>query len=223
MTSVTNQSLKKVSGIYVIKNTLNDKLYVGAAKSIGTRWANHRKDLNQGKHHSEYLQRAWNKYGKDAFVFEVLEVLENYYQDAPSREIYWMEKLKACDRSHGYNIIAVARMTEVVAELNLLLGIIRGRFQSYKGWTCPDSTFKPNTQRWRRFKIKSPDGVIHDACNLNRFAREHGLDVAAPLTCFERKEQEPQGLDKSLNLLIKTSHLNAAGLLRGVNGAIEIE
>jgi group I intron endonuclease len=61
------------SGIYEILNTTNGKRYVGSAKNFGTRWKAHRTDLNRGKHHSRYLQAAWNKYGAEAFAFNVLE------------------------------------------------------------------------------------------------------------------------------------------------------
>jgi len=61
------------SGIYQIRNTLSNKCYIGSASNSFTkRWQNHRSELNLNKHHSVYLQRAWNKYGADVFVFEVL-------------------------------------------------------------------------------------------------------------------------------------------------------
>lgn len=66
-------------GIYAITNTVNGKRYVGQAMDIEKRWSYHRQDLSRGDHHSRYLQRAWNKYGADAFAFSV--VLECYKVD----------------------------------------------------------------------------------------------------------------------------------------------
>lgn len=62
------------SGIYVIRNTANGKVYVGSAVNIKGRWAVHKHGLRRGKHHSQRLQRAWNKYGEAAFVLETLEL-----------------------------------------------------------------------------------------------------------------------------------------------------
>lgn len=61
------------SGIYAIINTTNGHRYIGSALKISLRWNRHRKDLRGNKHHSQYLQRAWNKYGESNFVFEVIE------------------------------------------------------------------------------------------------------------------------------------------------------
>ena len=63
----------KVSGIYRIRCLVSGKLYVGSSKIIKSRWYQHRRDLRLGKHASPRLQRAWNKHGEAAFVFEVIE------------------------------------------------------------------------------------------------------------------------------------------------------
>lgn len=64
---------KKISGIYEIVNLVNGHRYIGSAVNIKTRWGVHRNLLITGKHHSIYLQRAWNKYGSDCFQFRVIE------------------------------------------------------------------------------------------------------------------------------------------------------
>lgn len=64
----------KMSGIYEIVNLTNGKRYIGSAKSFARRWAVHRCNLRKGKHHSAYLQSAWNKYGEDCFEFRLLKV-----------------------------------------------------------------------------------------------------------------------------------------------------
>lgn len=61
------------SGIYKITNTVNGHCYIGSAVDIQGRWSSHISKLNKNKHHSRYLQRAWLKYGADAFSFSVIE------------------------------------------------------------------------------------------------------------------------------------------------------
>jgi group I intron endonuclease len=63
----------KQSGIYEIYNTTNGHRYIGSAVYIGQRWKHHLQQLRTNKHHSVYLQRAFNLHGESAFVFRVLE------------------------------------------------------------------------------------------------------------------------------------------------------
>jgi len=62
-----------VSGIYVILNTKNGKIYIGQASDLKRRWYHHKYDLNHNCHRNSYFQRAWNKYGAKSFHFKILE------------------------------------------------------------------------------------------------------------------------------------------------------
>jgi|694.fasta_scaffold08789_28 group I intron endonuclease len=61
----------KIHGIYSISNKINGKSYIGSSCDIIRRWRHHEQNLNKGIHHCIYLQRAWNKYGKNNFVFHI--------------------------------------------------------------------------------------------------------------------------------------------------------
>jgi len=64
-------------GCYKITNRINGKFYVGSSSDIHERWKGHINNLNHPnpkKHHNKYLQAAWNKYGEDAFDFEILAI-----------------------------------------------------------------------------------------------------------------------------------------------------
>src|SRR3990167_1522824 len=63
-----------ISGIYAIRH-ISVTVYVGSAKNIKKRMHIHKFQLESGRHHSQKLQRAWNKYGADQFVAIVLEVV----------------------------------------------------------------------------------------------------------------------------------------------------
>jgi len=63
------------SGVYEIVNLTNGKRYVGSALNLKGRKRDHWRYLREGNHHNRYLQRSWNKYGADAFVFRVLHIL----------------------------------------------------------------------------------------------------------------------------------------------------
>jgi group I intron endonuclease len=93
------------TGVYIIKNRLNGKVYVGSARDISRRWRVHRRSLRSNSHHSDKLQRAWNKYGATQFSFEVLEVVSDVSQ-LFTVEQRWMDSF--CAISRGYNIFPVA-------------------------------------------------------------------------------------------------------------------
>jgi group I intron endonuclease len=94
-------------GVYAIVNVVRGKRYVGSsAKSIKVRWWLHRTALRAGKHHSRHLQRAWDKYGEDAFSFEVLEVCPP--EQCVAREQHWIDHHKAADGRYGYNVSPTA-------------------------------------------------------------------------------------------------------------------
>lgn len=63
-------------GIYQITNLLNGKRYIGSAINLKKRWRAHLGDLRRGQHKNQHLQRAFYRYGGEAFVFSVLEYVQ---------------------------------------------------------------------------------------------------------------------------------------------------
>lgn len=79
-------------GIYRIRNSQNEKIYVGSAAELRKRWRTHKSRLERGVHHSPKLQAAWKKYGAEAFVFEVIEYVEP--AQLRRREQYYLDTLQ---------------------------------------------------------------------------------------------------------------------------------
>lgn len=89
-----------MQGLYQITNTINGHFYVGSSVDIEQRWCGHKTDLNKGKHCNAHLQNAWNKYGAQAFSFEVLcELGEHQLQEAETNLLGQIVGLPIC-----YNI-----------------------------------------------------------------------------------------------------------------------
>ena len=97
----------KASGIYCIRNIVNDKRYVGSAVYLTKRFCDHKKHLRKGTHHSVKLQRAWNKHGEQNFVFEVLEVVPDLAHQI-AVEQWWLDKHNAAHPDLGYNVSPTA-------------------------------------------------------------------------------------------------------------------
>lgn len=89
------------SGIYSIFNTQANKQYVGSAVNINKRWNGHRAALRLGKHHSNYLQKAWNKSGSENFKFQILA-------ECPKEYLLKMEQWFIDNLNPEYNISMTA-------------------------------------------------------------------------------------------------------------------
>lgn len=96
-------------GIYRIKNSINNKIYIGSTKNIEARWAKHKALLRHNKHQNAHLQNAWNKYGENAFIFEVIE--ECKIEDLINREQFFIDNLNP-----EYNQTAIAGKVEMTPE-----------------------------------------------------------------------------------------------------------
>lgn len=104
-------------GVYAIRNTKNNKMYIGESFNTILRWKQHKKDLNNGTHHSYKLQADWDKYGANNFQFKMIEVF-----NFPIGMILDRRKLEICllcreyyhikknhSISQGYNIEATLK------------------------------------------------------------------------------------------------------------------
>ena len=102
------KEIKTEGGVYQIRNKENQKIYVDSLpnlKSMNGRLMM----LRAGRHKNRELQEDFNKYGEEAFVFEVLEVLEekeegffDRAEELKNLEAKWINKLQPFGE-RGYN------------------------------------------------------------------------------------------------------------------------
>lgn len=84
--------------IYIIRNTINDKVYIGqTTQTIGVRFTNHKMASRTGEDTKFY--RAMRKYGENNFYPELLEEVE--VKDLNDRERYWIKYYDSY--YNGYN------------------------------------------------------------------------------------------------------------------------
>lgn len=86
--------------IYIIRNTINSKVYIGQTKvSVETRWQEH---LRHAKYGDQVINRAMRKYGIDKFYIETLEICDISVIDY--REMYYIDLYDSTNKSKGYNV-----------------------------------------------------------------------------------------------------------------------
>lgn len=102
------KDMKTVGGVYQIKNTINQKVFVLTTPNLKT-MNGKRLELQTGGNLNSELQAEWNQFGEEAFVFEVLEVMEdkeepgfNPKEALKILESKWLEILQPYGE-RGYN------------------------------------------------------------------------------------------------------------------------
>lgn len=94
--------MELLGGVYQIINQMNGKRYIGSTVSFRRRWAEHLKHLRHGVHANRHLGRSFERYGEAAFIFSVLEPIDNPCQFIV-REQHYLDMLKP-----EYNILPMA-------------------------------------------------------------------------------------------------------------------
>lgn len=87
--------------IYRITNMADGKFYIGSAESFARREWQHKYALRRNEHKNPRLQAAWNKYGEEMFVFEVVEEVP------PDRTAFDIENtylMQCVGKAECYNI-----------------------------------------------------------------------------------------------------------------------
>ena len=85
------------AGVYMIRNILNSKSYIGSSYSLKRRLTDHLSHLKYNRLANHHLQSAYNKYGQKSFVFCILEQCE------PILETVLMLEQKYLDLKPEYN------------------------------------------------------------------------------------------------------------------------
>jgi len=104
------QGSTRPMGVFLIRNNLNDKLFLGAGLDLHGIINRHKFQLKNGTHPNKQLQTDWNQLGSDNFAFEIVDELTpregvefDYRQELNFLEQLWLEKLQPFGDG-GYNV-----------------------------------------------------------------------------------------------------------------------
>ena len=97
-------------GIYRIVNMNNGHFYLGSSVIIENRYVQHMSDLRCGRHHSVYLQRAYDKDSENVFILDIVE-------ECDESELLEIEQtyLDAISSSGCYNVSRSASGGDLVS------------------------------------------------------------------------------------------------------------
>ena len=186
--------MKVNSGIYIIKNIVNGKIYIGSSVNVFKRWTQHRYKLNKGNHANKHLQRAWNKYGISEFEFSILELINN-----PNKEILieleqkYLDEHKSFNKDVGYNILKKADSSlgvEMTKETKNKLSLIMKEKWSngeYKQNMIDSFNYKRDNiasakkiSKTRKDKglFKGENNPMYGTCSFEVWKNKYGLKIA---------------------------------------------
>lgn len=198
------------SGVYQISNKVNGRVYIGSAKEFKCRWRQHVNSLKRGKHHNSFLQADYNTHGTNAFLIEVLELVEgdkNYRllaeekaleeRIAKSIAVYnfpgriWSSdgcfpkdpKLTALRKQ-----LAAKNRCRAQPELLTNLHIAQQKYFSDHPEEKKKIAAMGGAQTYKTITLISPENKIVEIINVSRFAKEHKLDPDALMAVFNKEK-----------------------------------
>lgn len=96
-------------GVFLIRNTVNNKIFLASGQNLVGIMNRHKFDLEHGSHKNKDLQADWNEFGPFKFAFEMVEQMESprdVHFDAKHElrfmEDLWLAELKPF-AERGYN------------------------------------------------------------------------------------------------------------------------
>jgi hypothetical protein len=103
------QETRLASGVFLIRNNLNDKVFLAAGVNLPGLMNRHKFELTHGGHPNKQLQADWNELGSDKFAFEIVDELGasagaevDERAEVKFLEDLWLDKLQPFG-DRGYN------------------------------------------------------------------------------------------------------------------------
>ena len=113
-------------GVFLIRNNLSDKVFLGVGLDLQGVINRHTFQLKNGIHPNKQLQTDWNRLGSDNFAFEIVDELTpradlelDYRAELVFVENLWLEKLQPFgDRGYNEPKLSRAEMLRRIAMRN---------------------------------------------------------------------------------------------------------
>lgn len=174
-------------GIYIIICCTNLRFYIGSSAYLYHRFDSHHSELQTNTHGNSHLQNAWNKYGKDAFIFGVLEYCDKSI--LIQREQFYIDKYHAANNRVGFNINPNAHSCLGRKSSPETIARIIAAHQRNK----EKRTRKEIEAHGRDFEIVSPQGELIKYRGVANFAEKYGLHESSVWRVLEGRQDTVRG------------------------------
>jgi group I intron endonuclease len=187
-------------GIYIIKNLVNNKVYIGQTSNIKKRQAEHKRYLNNKGHHNIYLQNAWNKYGEYNFKFSIIE--ECTINELNIKEQYWIEYYKSNIRKYGYNMTnggdGVRGFNFSDEQKQKLSKAHKGQIPVNKGKSRSEETKRKISEKCKGIKLSEEIKEKIRQANLGKvLSKEHKEKIRQSNKGLKRSEETRKRISES--------------------------
>lgn len=196
-----------MSVIYKITNVVTDDFYIGSAiKPLKRRWE-HWNQLKRNIHHCAALQAAWNEYGYEAFIFEVVEEVDDS-EKLRLIEDTWL--LQHGGQNHCYNTLHSTQMhiSSLQAIRDKIGNTLRARFKDPAQHPRYGTKHTEETrQRIRAAKLANPvrpwEGKQRDEATRKKIGdAQRGVKKAA-------RTFTPEGLKRARENMLRNARAQA--------------
>lgn len=198
------------SGIYLIGNTLDNRVYIGSASNLYKRFYNHSGDLLKKNHPNRYLQNFCNKHGLNTLFFKVLEFCERKREILRIREQHYIDFYKPI-APIGFNICPTAetsfgiKMSQEARKhlSDIRKGVKRGKYSeehckalsvALKNSVINQKRLATMQQaRAKSYSFVSPKGEIFEGVNVRQFCIKNNLESTKMCAVAKGKRKSHAG------------------------------
>jgi len=87
------KQMKFRMGVFQVKNKINGKIFIGSSTDLVAIWHAQKLQLDMGIHPNSDLQKDWNEYGAENFVYEIKEEINQ----TDDRQIDFAKEIKTLE------------------------------------------------------------------------------------------------------------------------------
>lgn len=171
------------SGIYKITNIVNNKFYIGSSKNLYKREKQHFTLLKNNKNHCKLLQRAYNKYGKESFKFEILAL-------CPLEYLFKLEQWFVNNFKPHYNISIIDVSVPIGLPKPEIFNTIN--YKELKRKEALNKLKNNSNFGWKSKIIQKLDdnfNIIEEYSSLKDFSIKHKCSIANVGKALKKKQK----------------------------------
>ena len=177
-------------GIYSITNIINCKKYIGQSVDVKRRLRNHKWSLKHNRHENSHLQKSFNKYGENNFVFEIVcECTEEQLDDF---ERFYIEHYRCMNSNFGYNHESGGSLHKHFSD-----EVIQ-KMRESRGGEKSGMWGKKHTEETKKIMREKATGRVLSDTTKQKLSESHKGKLAKALYCVEADMVFPSSLEASV-------------------------